>query len=86
MNYNTKRFNGGNLISTCRTCSADEPVETPCNQRFGIEGRTVAALYIPIQAYEDVYDLQTGLTRGTIFASLDKPFFGGKGVDCRGRT
>ena len=37
----------------------------------------VAMAYVPMQPWEGLYDLETGLRRGTIFPSLDKPFLGG---------
>lgn len=37
----------------------------------------VAMAYVPMQPWEGLYDLETGLRRGTIFPSLDKPFMGG---------
>ena len=53
---------------------------------FGVEEGTVAALYIPLQVFDGLYDLSTALRRGTMFEALDKPLYGdGKGVDCRGR-
>ena len=37
---------------------------------------TVTMLYVPVQVWETPYDVETGLARGTIFPSLDKPFVG----------
>lgn len=37
---------------------------------------TVAMAYVPLQQWETPYDEMTGLSRGTIFPSLDKPFTG----------
>lgn len=37
----------------------------------------VAMTYVPMQPWEGLYDLEKGLCRGTIFPSLDLPFFGG---------
>ena len=53
---------------------------------FGVENTVLAAVYAPLQAFDEVYDTDVALYRGTMFASLDKPFYGdGKEVDCRGR-
>jgi hypothetical protein len=38
---------------------------------------SLAMTYSPIQAWECVYDAETGLARGTIFPGLDKPFLEG---------
>lgn len=35
--------------------------------------------YVPWQKWEDVYCMEKGLERGTIFEQLDKPFLGGRG-------
>ncbi len=33
--------------------------------------------YVPWQRWEEIYDMEKGLYRGTIFCNLDKPFKGG---------
>lgn len=64
-------------------CSYDENARV-CG--FGVEKAVLAAVYTPLQAFDEVYDADVALSRGTMFASLDKPFYGdGKEVDCRGR-
>lgn len=40
----------------------------------------VAMAYIPFQQWEEPYDTETALSRGTIFPSLDKPFIGEEAV------
>lgn len=40
----------------------------------------VAMAYVPMQMWERPYDAATGLARGTIFPSLDKPFIGEEAV------
>lgn len=42
----------------------------------------VAMAYVPWQQWYTVYDLEKGLTCGTIFPELDKPFRGVRG-GCR---
>lgn len=37
---------------------------------------SLAMAYVPIQQWGDLYDIDVGLQRGTIFAQLDKPFLG----------
>ena len=52
---------------------------------FGVEEGVLAAVWVPFNRFDDLYDKETALRRGTMFAALDKPFYGGmKGVDCRG--
>ena len=41
---------------------------------MGLRGYPLASVYSPLQNFEDIYDLETGLTRGTIFQRLDLPF------------
>ncbi len=36
----------------------------------------IAMAYTPLQKWEEPYDAQTALERGTIFHALDKPFLG----------
>ena len=45
---------------------------------FGVPGGVLAALYMPLQQYDDLYDEETALRRGTLFRALDLPFYGGK--------
>lgn len=40
---------------------------------------TNAMAYVPMQQWEDCYNLETALKRGTVFPSLFKPFMRG---DC----
>jgi hypothetical protein len=40
----------------------------------------VAMAYVPYQFWEKPYDEDLGLSRGTIFPSLDKPFIGEEAV------
>jgi hypothetical protein len=40
----------------------------------------LAMAYIPVQLWENPYDADTALSRGTIFPSLDKPFIGEEAV------
>mgnify|MGYP003313752245 CR=1 FL=1 len=36
----------------------------------------VGMAYVPMQMWDNVYDMCEALSRGTQFADLDKPFFG----------
>lgn len=35
---------------------------------------SLAMVYIPMQKFREIYDYDVGLSRGTIFRELDKPF------------
>ena len=41
---------------------------------YGLTGFPLASVYAPLQKFTDIYDCETGLTRGTIFSELDLPF------------
>lgn len=40
----------------------------------------IAMAYVPFQQWEEPYDMQTGLSRGTVFPQLDLPFIGEEAV------
>lgn len=40
-----------------------------------------AMAYVPYQQWETPYDAEVGLSRGTVFPSLDKPFIGEEAVN-----
>ena len=44
------------------------------------EEMTVAMAYVPYQPWSEPYEDEVGLTRGTVFACLDKPFIGEEAV------
>ncbi len=48
------------------------------SRSYGLVDFPLAMVYSPIQEWRNVYDEKKGLTRGTIFAELDKPLEGGK--------
>ena len=72
--------------SGCGLCPGnDDQRHTACG--FGVEGGVLAAVWVPLNRFADLYDADTALRRGTLFAALDKPFYGdGKEVDCRGNA
>lgn len=43
---------------------------------FGIKGGIPAAVYVAIEDFDEIYDLDTAFQRGTLFHDLDKPFYG----------
>ena len=51
---------------------------TPCynTQDDALEGMPIAMAYVPWQNWQQIYDLEQGFCRGTIFKELDKPFLG----------
>lgn len=41
-----------------------------------LDGASLAMVYSPEQAFDGLYEPEEGLTRGTVFIALEKPFFG----------
>lgn len=41
-----------------------------------LSGRSLAMVYSPCQVFEGIYAPDEGLSRGTIFMELEKPFYG----------
>ena len=68
--------------------SADIGPSCHKGETWGLRGNyPLAMVYAPIQEFEDTYDLDTALSRGTIFKKLDLPFMGQsvtRGGNCRG--
>ncbi len=74
-----------NMRNSCRRdkdmsgrCKMDKDM---CNRRGNLndmDGFALAMAYVPWQQWGEIYPLNTGLQRGTIFPELDKPFFKGR--------
>lgn len=52
------------------------------NQIPCIDKMPLTMSYTPMQRWGNVYDLETGLRKGTIFPDLYKPFYGAGGKSC----
>lgn len=75
MNQNTRC---GNYEYSNRTSCENTKVSTPCS----MSKETVLAMaYVPWQKWENIYSSDKGFKRGTIFADLDKPFYGRGGCN-----
>lgn len=48
----------------------------PAPDDCALGGRPLAMVYSPCQKWRDLYDPETGFSRGTIFKELDLPFLG----------
>lgn len=44
-----------------------------------LAGSSLAMVYAPWQSFEELYEPEEALCRGTLFKALDKPFCGGRG-------
>ena len=55
---------------------------------WGLVDYPLASVYAPLQTFHKLYDMDTALQKGTLFAELDLPFMGesvaNKGGNCRG--
>ncbi len=61
--------------------------ETSQKHSWGLENYPLASVYAPLQSFEELYDKENALQKGTVFAQLDLPFMGEsvyKGGCCRG--
>lgn len=52
----------------------------PSGPSFNHSLLALAMGFVPMQAWEEPYDTDLALTRGTLFPSLDKPFIGEEAV------
>ena len=41
-----------------------------------LDGMSLAMVYSPEQTFEGLYEPEEGLSRGTVFIALEKPFYG----------
>lgn len=60
----------------CIDQSPDAP-DMPHNSTFPAHV-SLAMMYVPYQRFENLYDEEKALSRGTLFAELDFPFYGSK--------
>jgi len=49
------------------------------NSKCSLYGCPIAMVYTPEQEFENLYEADAALTRGTIFKQLDLPFLGKEG-------
>lgn len=59
------------------SCSLGQP-DRENTQRDCLSDMSIAMAYVPMQRWNQVYDMSRGLTRGTIFPELDLPFVMGR--------
>lgn len=77
----------GNTCPSCESGGCNTPAEG--RKTWGLSGEyPLASVYAPLQEFDELYDLDTALKQGTVFAKLDLPFKGdmrvSKGGGCRG--
>ena len=76
-------------IFGCETDTYGESMDSCKNmgQGWGIKGYPLASVYAPLQNFDEVYNMETALEKGTVFCELDLPFRGEsiyRGGGCRG--
>ena len=102
---NTSRCRrSGNCPTGCHggysnTCGCERSMEqivispnTNCcesKKSWGLHGYPLASVYAPMQSFDNVFDKNIALSKGTIFSELDLPILGAsvhneKGGNCRG--
>ena len=68
------RYNTSEFIKEPDITEEVERCNTRTGSAFGLSGYPLASVYAPMQEFDDIYDCETGLSRGTIFTQLDLPF------------
>lgn len=63
-------------VSEASECKANlnETRNNDCQYQYHLVGFPLASVYSPIQSFDNIYDCETALSRGTIFIELDLPF------------
>lgn len=62
-------------ILNMTAAAIDERIDQKCIDSFPL-----AMSYVPMQKWRDLYSADVGLSRGTIFSELDKPFLGRRAI------
>lgn len=64
-------------------CGSDGCGSSCRESSWGLVGYPLASVYAPLQEFDELFDLDTALEKGTIFKQLDLPFLGSKqGSSC----
>lgn len=58
----------------------EDATSRACVGDFTNQPVSLAMAYVPFQQWQELYDPQLSLERGTMFAQLDKPFIGEEAV------
>lgn len=56
-----------------------ENTPSSVNGKMQLDALPLGMSYVPMQKWENLYDPEVGLDRGTIFSCLDLPFTGKEG-------
>lgn len=78
----TLNRSGGRVSFSGENCGG---CGTHINSRFGLTDRPAGSVYAPLQDFNDLYDPEKALARGTMFSTLDLPLeVSSGGGRCRG--
>lgn len=66
-----------NLISQLLGDQGSVPAPAP---HCELNGCSLAMVYAPAQTWQNLYEPGKALQQGTLFAELDKPFLGARGI------
>lgn len=56
--------------------NTDNGIRCTPSKTFGLDGYPLASMYAPLQEFRNLYDKETALMDGTLFAELNLPFMG----------
>ena len=70
---------GAHLAENTKPQGGCENTPSSINGNMRLDGLPLAMSYLPMQKWENLYDPEVGLSRGTIFCCLDLPFTGKEG-------
>lgn len=76
MNNNSYSRKANTMPAMTMPCDSCGCTDTSDIKNDPLRGMAVGIGYVPWQQWECVYDVEEGLTRATIFPSLDLPFYG----------
>ena len=71
------------VMNMDKFCIDDLCVNIPERQQLNsscVDSLPLAMAYVPMQKWRDIYDIDVGFSRGTIFKELDLPFLGKQGI------
>lgn len=76
MSYNSSRNIANNSDNECN-CEMKSVMNEGCDRgNEPVDKMNPGMAFVPWQEWKDVYDMEKGLERGTIFEELDKPYLG----------
>ena len=78
MNSRDFMYNDPAVLNALRGIERAETVRSSIEMPILPDPMVLAMSYVPMQIYKDMYSIDEGFQRGTVFPELDKPFLGGK--------